>query len=53
MVSRNIFIHDVSFYCCQGQELSSICAQVNSIEERKGPFLFSRLWTRKNHVLFK
>ena len=55
MVSRNIFTHDVSFYCCQGQrdhntcaELSSICAQVNSIEERKGGIYFCNLVTANN-----
>ena len=50
MISRNIFTHDVSFHCCQGQRhrnacagLNATCASVTSIRETKGSIYFCNL----------
>ena len=50
MVTRDIFTHDVSFHCCQGQgyhniyaELNSTCAEVTSIRKQDSRIYFCNL----------
>lgn len=54
MVTRNIFTHDVSFRCCQGQEhhniyaeLNSTCAEVTSIRKKDSRVYFCNLGVYK------
>ena len=59
MVTRDIFTHDVSFHCCQGQgyrniyaELNSTCAEVTSIRKQDSRIYFCNLGKNSNDINF-